>query len=453
MTQFPPVPGANYAARFGLVYPSGDQTGVTDTANIQKAATRGQRLAEGTFYVSNILLDTGQQLAGSGAGTVVQAVTGTSGNLVALTAPATSAQVTIRDLTLVPAQTSLVGISLDNTGFGTADPRHQLLNVYVNNAGGDAFKFGANIRSVIVHGCQQYGALGAGFNILSGATDNFFSDCLSGPSGNHGFFVQGGNNLFANNKSFFAGFNAGGAGVWGTTQAGFYVTATARNQFVGNQAQQSALHGFDFQNNLYCTFTGNESDTNSAGTGVTTGVGLNTNGNTSCVFEATSGANNASIMPGAQLYGYQVAGSQTGTLFFANTVTGSSGQFNYVSGGGYVVVDGFSAQFGGVQQMQVPAVELTVFTPQALSNGSTITVANPSYGVLPVTATGAVTGAIMAGGANGQEVVILNRSAFTITFATAGTSKVAAGTSAVIPALGWRSFIYDGASSLWSGGV
>lgn len=86
---------------------------------------------------------------------------------------------------------------------------------------------------------------------------------------------------------------------------------------------------------------------------------------------------------------------------------------------------------------------------QALSNSSTITTGYS--GVLPVSETGNVTGVILAAPSNlvSTQVIVVNRSAFTITFAASGTSNVAGGTLNVIPALGACTFVYDPGTSLW----
>ena len=86
---------------------------------------------------------------------------------------------------------------------------------------------------------------------------------------------------------------------------------------------------------------------------------------------------------------------------------------------------------------------------QALSNSSTITTG--SGGVLPVSEAGNVTGIILAApsGSASTQVTVVNRSAFTVTFAASGTSHVAGGVSNIIPASGACEFTYDPGISLW----
>jgi hypothetical protein len=327
-----------------IVAPSGDATGVTDTAAINLLTQAGKvaQLGSGTYYTTNITLDSNAALLGVGPSTILQAVAGTTGAMIAVKTPASSVQVTVEHLSLIPNTGTLIGVKLDNTGLGNPDSRHHLFDVFVNLSGGDAFYFGAVTRGVTVIACTQYNSGGFGFNIQAGATDNFFTDCVSGPSTSHGWNILGGNNHFKGCKSFFAGYNGA---TWGTTQAGFYLNACTYNVFAACSAQQSALHGFDFQSAVHCTMCACDSDSNSAGT--VGGVGVNTNSSTFCNIIGTSGNNNGSLTPAAQLYGYQVAGTQSGTNFYGNTVTGTSGRFNYVSGGGYMIIDGTQVDISG----------------------------------------------------------------------------------------------------------
>ena len=200
---------------------------------------------------------------------------------------------------------------------------------------------------------------------------------------------------------------------------------------------------------LACTLTGCVSDTNSAGT--TGGCGFNTNACTSSAIVGCSGNDNMFNLPGAQLYGIQVAGTQTDLSLAFNSVTGSGGQFNYVSGGGYLHVGSMSADFSGVGGFKVPSLELAADGVQALTTGGTIlTSSNGILAAIPVSETGAVSGMILEAPSNPwSQVTIMNQSAFTITFAAAGTSHVADGVSDVIPSLAARTFVYNSNTSLW----
>lgn len=85
---------------------------------------------------------------------------------------------------------------------------------------------------------------------------------------------------------------------------------------------------------------------------------------------------------------------------------------------------------------------------QTLTNSATITL---PVGINKVVDNGgAVTGIIMTAGLyDGQIVNVINAAAASVTFATAGTSNVADGTSAVIAANRAVTLIYDSGTSLW----
>ena len=442
--------GSNQIVTFADALIPLQATGVaaTDTANVQAAIVLGQPLAPGNFSINATLtLDTNQVLAGSGQETILTAVSGFTGSfMVATKTAASSVQVTVRDLQLVPSTGSVGGISLDNTGLGGGDPQHSLISVYVNNSAGDAFRFGNNIRSCVISGCQQYGSAAYGFNVGSGTTDNFFTSCLSGPAANHGFYVNGSNNMFSCCKAFFSGWNGSSLGA---TQAGFYLNGTVCNSFTSCQAQQNGLHGFDLQGCAYTTIAGCDADSNSGGTAG--GCGINTNGATFCSIVGNTGYNNTGLTPQAQLYGYQAAGTQTGTLFFGNTVTGANGRFNYVSGFGYMIIDAAQADFSQLPFFKVPGQVLAADGVQTLATSATIkTATDGNYAAIPVTMAGNVTAIVLEVPAQAwTRVDVINQSAFTATFAASGTSHVIDGTSAVIPAQGMKSFVYNGNLSLW----
>lgn len=318
---------------------SGDTTGKTDTPRIQAAISSGGQLAPGTFYVSAPLtVDSLQILQGSGAGTIIKPGTGFSGAvMVTLKTPASTYQATIRGLSVYANTGSAAGISLDNTGFttggGQPDPLHTVEDVQVFAAAGDGFFFGTNVRSGRFTNLAQYGAAGNGFNITG--SDNFFASCVSGASGLHGFYLNSGtNNLMVNSKAFYAGYNGS---VFDSVHSGFYLNATEWFTLVNCSAQQNALHGYDLESCSYVTVTGCEADTNGAGSA--SGAGINTNGNTACSIGLNTGGNNAGLSPGSQAYGVQVAGTQNNTVFLFNTIQGSTNNFNYVSGGGYTLLD------------------------------------------------------------------------------------------------------------------
>jgi hypothetical protein len=86
-------------------------------------------------------------------------------------------------------------------------------------------------------------------------------------------------------------------------------------------------------------------------------------------------------------------------------------------------------------------------TPQSLATGDTINA--QGVALLAFAPTGNVTGIIMQAGYPGQVCTVINKSAFTITFAAAGTSGVADGTLAVIAANRAMSFQWNSDDSKW----
>ena len=86
-------------------------------------------------------------------------------------------------------------------------------------------------------------------------------------------------------------------------------------------------------------------------------------------------------------------------------------------------------------------------TPQSVGTGGTIIIQN--LRTVRLISPGA-TGAIMAAGyAPGHTVMLINESANSITFAASGTSRVASGVGASVPALGKSILIWDTGTSLW----
>jgi hypothetical protein len=444
------------AVQFGA---KGD--GVTDdTAAIQAALTAAAAsgggtvfVPAGTYVISNLLIDSYVTLAGEGGATVLSGKSGATGYMIALRTPASSRQVHLQDFCLVPATGTLGGINLDNTGWPGGipdDPLHTLDNILVTKAGGISFRFDNAARELRVQNCKAYEGLSDGFYLGdasgtgAGCTDSKFVDCTSGNCAGHAWNLPGGANCsFVNCKGFGAGYNYSTT-LRGTTQCGFEIGVNCADAtFVGCSAQQAALHGFDLQGVGGVTVTGCEADSNSAGT--TGGVGINTNGATHCVIAANTG--NQAITPGAQLYGYQVAGTQTGTWFIGNVISGTSGVFNYVSGGGYILMGPDIFDMTNITEVRVGSLEAYTGGAATVASNGTIGFSS-GQGTYELTATGTVTGLIMGAGANpGQAVTLVNESAFTMTFAASGTSNVATGTSEVLGPGSARAYIW--ANSLW----
>lgn len=84
----------------------------------------------------------------------------------------------------------------------------------------------------------------------------------------------------------------------------------------------------------------------------------------------------------------------------------------------------------------------------ATANGGSISTA--SCVVSRIAPAGNITGVVLQSGTRpGQRVVVVNESAFTVTFAVAGTSAVADGTSDQMLANTAREFVWDSVTSLW----
>lgn len=98
------------------------------------------------------------------------------------------------------------------------------------------------------------------------------------------------------------------------------------------------------------------------------------------------------------------------------------------------------------RQLSAGLAPLTSATAVATASSGTIA----STGISRVNPAGNITGVILAAGTYaGQMVTVINESAFTVTMATAATSKVADGTSSVIAAKTARQHVWDASTSLW----
>jgi len=353
-----------------VIPPSGDQTGAKDTARInaviQGAATAV--LLPGTYYVTNLLVGSYGTIAGAGKATILIPATGTTGYVIALKTPATTEYVTVRDL-IINCNNVCGGIGLDNTGYQPEvqwqpyDPMHLLQNILILGGNGDAFHFDNNVRSMRVENCITYNTSGYGFYFGTGAasdglgaTDNNITGCITGHTGNSGYYVaaESGNNTFGQCKAFYAGYSEA-EGEWVSSTACGFEILSDWTTFTGCSAQQNALHGFDLNGCSYTTVTGSEADTNSAGTSVTTGCGINVNGTSYCTVIGNVGSLNSYDPPGAQAYGIQMTGTVTGTAVVGNALTGTSdgiGQSGYVNGGGNTIIDYAQAVIGATAILQ-----------------------------------------------------------------------------------------------------
>lgn len=142
------------------------------------------------------------------------------------------------------------------------------------------------------------------------------------------------------------------------------------------------------------------------------------------------------------------------------TIQFQGSPFTFINSKGNVYFAGFAASnnSGGHFQLDGPVVGDTTLQAmqgstnpsqtQSLATGGTIF--NQWYGVVRLTTTGAVTGAIMQTGSfDNQILTVRNTSANSVTFAVAGTSHVADGVSDVIAANTDATYRWDVGNSLW----
>jgi hypothetical protein len=353
------------AGTTGLVLPSGDTSGATDTSAINAVAQAGQlaSLATGAlYYVTNLLPDSLGGIEGNGA--TLQVATGTTGYAIALKTPATTKQVKLRNFVL-NCDNICGGIGLDNTGFAPEvqwvpyDQMHTLTGIVVLAANGNAYNFDNQVRSMRMTDCIQYNCSGYGLYCGDGAasdgvgaTDNHFTNFISGHSGLDAmhFEAASGNNILNGCKGFYAGYSEA-SGAWTSTTAVGLYSAASYQRVIGCSFQQCALHGVTLSSASYTTIVGGECDTNSSGTDVTTGCGVNLTGTcTNITVADVTGANNSYDPPGSQSYGVQLDGTMTNVLVIGNSVTGVNEgvneTVNYVNGGGVVIIDYTQAAVG-----------------------------------------------------------------------------------------------------------
>jgi hypothetical protein len=470
-----PIPAADLpgpSAWINAVTQYSASTGGSGSANataiqnaINAAATAGGGevyLPAGTYPITNLTLSTAVTLLGDGPGaTVLSVAAGTTGAVIALTTPASTRRTCVRDLMVEGNNVSVTGISLVNTGLSPGTPgQHRLYNVVVQDCGVDAFYYGTALVETFTAFCTAYNAGRYGYNITTGATDSRWVSCTTGPSASHGFVVTGSNNHFSLCKAYYAGYN----GSTFSAGHGWYVVGTSAYPTMGNtwdgcEAQDCAQQGWNFTpnggslNNLTMTACVIDSCNAASGTGGN-GVAIATN---SVVYSSVTNcvAWNRSGGAGAMTYGISVAGTQTGLVISGNgfniPVTGSTGPFFYSSGYGYLLAEPYIFDLTGVSEyVKTPALVQAPASAQALSNSTAITV-NTAYGLIPLTASAAVTGITMptSGLQSGQTVTLVNQSAYSITFAASGTSNVADGTSDVIAAATSAVYSWDGNTSLW----
>jgi hypothetical protein len=447
-----------------LLQPSGDTTGNTDTANILTASQNGQRLAPGTFYVKNIALASYGVVEGSGPGTILSVVSGTTGAVFTLATPSTTRYTYTRNLTIAcNSRASLEGIHLDNTGLSPSTPGfHTQCRLFIQTPAADGYHL-SNIIETITDTVKVINGAAVNFNIENSATDGRFDNCTSAASGSYGVYASGSNNRYTNFKVYYAGYNGteftGSIPGWYVASVADYFTAGVG--FVNCEAQDCGGPGWQFDSSLGPIFAmslvGSTIDScNAFGATGAMACGIVTDAFTygtitgNNIFNREGGA-------GTMAYYLSVDNVETELVAAANGVKVANSGVYYVTEPdgtyGYTLIESFMTDLSGTSETKLGSPVLAPAAPQALSSASTITT-GANQGSYPVTAAGNVTGVIMAAGAfAGQTLIVVNQSAFTVTFAAAGTSNVADGVSDVIPALTARTFTWDANTDLWYRGA
>lgn len=296
---------------------------------------------KGTYLVSNLTLSAQTTLQGIGRGSILKAITGTTGSLIAFKTPSTAVAVRICDIKIDGNNlASLSGIYFDNTGVAQ-DSLHRLTNVYVYNCKVDGIHLGPAVIETNVIGCFVYNSGRYGYNFDVGATDNRITDCSSGLSLNHGFYIQGNNNHYTDCKAYYAGYTGS---VWTDGVNGFMLSPDATQDLhlvslIGCEAQNNARDGFHIDGSastamcqhidiIGCMADGNN-EVNS------TGVGFALNR----VKYSTFVGNTTRSQSPAHNYGLALFDDMTGTMITGNDLNGANGSI-YIDG----AVTGLAAQ-------------------------------------------------------------------------------------------------------------
>jgi hypothetical protein len=187
-------------------------------------------------------------------------------------------------------------------------------------------------------------------------------------------------------------------------------------------------------------FTITNSGSNSAVTTVATATAVIAVENTNVEWSMTAGASPDSLVESITSTTGAYATSLTANLADAWSITDGAGSPSDLLS--------FTTTTSALSVNVSAALVSTPPANQTLTNSATITL---PVGINKVVDNGgAVTGIIMTAGLyDGQIVNVINAAAASVTFATAGTSHVADGTSAVIAANHAITLIYDTGSSLW----
>ena len=107
---------------------------------------------------------------------------------------------------------------------------------------------------------------------------------------------------------------------------------------------------------------------------------------------------------------------------------------------------------GGNSYLSTLFLEGSLATAQAVATGTAAILIPGGTSYVRITAAAATTGATLPSGTHNGQLLIISIStaaANTVTFAAAGTSKVAGGTTVSLAGLAAHMFVWDGVGSLW----
>jgi Pectate lyase superfamily protein len=267
-----------------------------DTAAIQAAidavSTAGGGtvlLPPGNYSVSTLKMRSYVTLRGtSRAACKLTLRNSTNGNVIELFS-ARQEQIGLRDFTIEGNKSNqsaghgvyIINDSNTNGAFasGLLNAHHFIDNLLIQNCKQDGIRFdgdtlgGENhISNVFTYACDRYG-------IYAVTPDSFWDRCVSGQSGEQGFYLESPNSRYVNCKSWFSGRLDSSKGD------GYYLTSGKRQELIGCEAQDNKRHGFVLISTQYAILSGCVADSN--GTSVSA-AGYRLDGCTGCYISGLS---------------------------------------------------------------------------------------------------------------------------------------------------------------------
>jgi hypothetical protein len=243
-------------------------------------------LPRGVIMVGNILVPNHVRLVGHGVGTVLRAVVGTTGSMVALVANH-NRFVVISDLRIDGNGAAVTGIRINTQDVANdeyADGSANLINLLIHNCGVDGIHLEGRgediIQNIRIRDCSRYG-----LNVE--CVDNDIANVVCATSGAAGVRVTHANNRFTNVKSYFSGFitPATGYGFWFDGSIGGH-TAT----LVNCESQDNNNHNYYAQNFDRAVMVGCVSDSGNAGNNGSvdqSANGVQINGSSYCHYQGS----------------------------------------------------------------------------------------------------------------------------------------------------------------------